>query len=164
MAVSRVTKIERRKGQTERRRDRDEKETRDQAAHERQETKERQRDERDGSNAFRSVARGEDGPPSKSSLVTMNGPNESRGPIKDYSRRRFAPTAPGRRLCAPVYRRCDERAVYTLLSARRWKANRECLHACLTFVGSHLIGTSKYTFRVVCSVSFWNYILDREFV
>lgn len=34
----------------------------------------------------RSVAGGEDGPPSKSSLVTMNGPNESRGPIKDYSR------------------------------------------------------------------------------
>ncbi|EGI63703.1 hypothetical protein G5I_07941 [Acromyrmex echinatior] len=40
----------------------------------------------------RSVARGEDGSPSKSSLVTMNGPNESRGPIKDYSRRRFTIT------------------------------------------------------------------------
>ncbi|KYN22913.1 hypothetical protein ALC57_04696, partial [Trachymyrmex cornetzi] len=40
----------------------------------------------------RSVARSEDGPPSKSSLVTMNGPNESRGPIKDYSRRRFTIT------------------------------------------------------------------------
>lgn len=32
--------------------------------------------------------------PSKSSLVTMNGPNESRGPIKDYSRRRFTITGP----------------------------------------------------------------------
>ena len=34
------------------------------------------------------VARGEDASPSENSLVTMNGPNESREPIKDYSRRR----------------------------------------------------------------------------
>lgn len=87
MAVSRVTKIERRKGQ----RETGPGSTSDM---ERKSKKER----RDGSNAFRSVAGGEDGPPSKSSLVTMNGPNESRGPIKDYSRRRSAPTASGRRL------------------------------------------------------------------
>lgn len=47
---------------------------------------------KDRSAAFGSVAEGEDGPPSKSSLVTMNGPNESHGSIKDYSRRRFAST------------------------------------------------------------------------
>lgn len=32
------------------------------------------------------------------------------------------------------------------------------LHACLTFAGLHLIGTSKYTFRVVHFVSFQDYI------
>lgn len=47
---------------------------------------------------LRAVARGEDGSPSENSLVTMNGPNESSEPIKDYSRRRSAGTAacPGR--------------------------------------------------------------------
>lgn len=43
--------------------------------------------------ASHSVAGGKDGLRSKSSLVTMNGPNESRGPIKDYSKRRFTSTS-----------------------------------------------------------------------
>ncbi|EZA50792.1 hypothetical protein X777_10842, partial [Ooceraea biroi] len=64
---------------------------------------------RDESDAFRSVAGGEDGPPSKNSLVTMNGPNESRGPIKDYSRRRSAPTTLGHRLDENVRQRQTDR-------------------------------------------------------
>lgn len=80
-------------------------------------------EKRDGSDALGSVAGGEDGPPSRSSLVTMNGPNESRGPIKDYSRRRSAgPTS--------TCRRCEKREV-----PRRW-SKRRCLHACLTYAGA----------------------------
>lgn len=46
--------------------------------------------ERERGSVLRSVARGEDEGDSlrsENSLVTMNGPNESREPIKDYSRR-----------------------------------------------------------------------------
>lgn len=75
MVVFRVTKIEQEKERNENRSSK-----RDRKGHG---TKERGIEER---YPRRSVAGGEDGPPSKSSLVTMNGPNESRGPIKDYSR------------------------------------------------------------------------------
>ncbi|KZC14042.1 hypothetical protein WN55_06474 [Dufourea novaeangliae] len=65
----------------------------------------------------------------------MNGPNESREPIKDYSR--LVDDAP-----APV-------------SADRESKNKlRLLHASLTFATSHLIGTTKYTFPFGCSVNF----------
>jgi len=95
VAESRVTKIEREKG-TRKERERERERERG-AAQVTGSERARRRGETDSRLFVRSVAGGEDGPPSKSSLVTMNGPNESRGPIKDYSRRRFAPTAPGRR-------------------------------------------------------------------
>lgn len=57
----------------------------------RREDKEREKEkERERGSVLRSVARGEDEGDSlrsENSLVTMNGPNESREPIKDYSRR-----------------------------------------------------------------------------
>lgn len=114
--------------------------------------KEREREEQidPTSDAFGSVAEGEDGLPSKSSLVTMNGSNESHGPIKDYSRRRSAST--GLALASvPDFGR--KKSTSKMLRSRRGEQIR-FLHACLTFASLHLIETSKYTFRVVHFVSF----------
>lgn len=119
--VSRVTKIEQEKERNGNRGSR-----RGRKGHR---TKERGIEER---YPRRSVARGEDGPPSKSSLVTMNGPNESRGPIKDYSRRRSTITG---------------FALGSIPKVRGTKGTpqdggqTDFLHACLAFAGLHLIGT-----------------------
>lgn len=47
----------------------------------------KKRKRKNENSVLRNVARGEDASPSENSLVTMNGANESREPIKDYSRR-----------------------------------------------------------------------------
>lgn len=105
----------------------------------------RSKKEGDRSDALGSVAEGEDGLPSKSSLVTMNGPNESHGPIKDYSRRRSAST--GLALASVPDLRRKKSTSKMLEEGRQEGRQIRFLHACLTFAGSHLIGTSKYTFR-----------------
>lgn len=121
MVVFRVTKIEQEKERNGNRGSR-----RDRKGHG---TKERGVEKR---YPRRSVAGGEDGSPSKSSLVTMNGPNESRGPIKDYSKRRSTITG---------------LALGSILEVRGTKGTRkmggqtEFLHACLAFASLHLIGT-----------------------
>lgn len=88
---------------------------------------------RDRSDALGSVAEGEDGSPSKSSLVTMNGPNESHGPIKDYSRRRFASTGLALASVPDLRRKKD---TSTMLEGREKGRQIRFLHACLTFAGS----------------------------
>lgn len=105
----------------------------------------RSKKEGDRSDALGSVAEGEDGLPSKSSLVTMNGPNESHGPIKDYSRRRSAST--GLALASVPDLRRKKSTSKMLEEGGQEGRQIRFLHACLTFAGSHLIGTSKYTFR-----------------